>query len=499
MVNCSTPNIYCVPSTITTTNSGDKTVVFTSSDFQVRGEAPYDGTCEVCHTGTSFHRNNSSGDHTHFADQKCTDCHLHGPMVMISRNLCYTCHGGNSGDAPEGNVPMFVSPELGPSHVTHTEINAKGPDPLECDTCHIGGTYDVDEMVNLGACDACHSPGGDYNGVQMGKNNWDAGVYEVDGISLKSGKEQWCNTCHDSGTSTCDGAGAPDIGLYYTGGHGRNGNVECLDCHDATITHIDGEPRTYAFNSAYYSPAQSGVAYASGYRLQDINGEVPLMIPTSYNITFGYDAGLMRDNAFRLCFNCHDSSKILDNTPGDGIDSNFKASLPNPPRDYSYAWGSGADTNEHTSHIMNYIMTAWDSDWETGTTGAGGSNGCDSLHACSSCHNVHGAAGSFGSSNEAMIRDGSLAERPGGYGFSYVIEDIGSGGYPIVTSTGATRANSIGSIFRNNTEINNMCAGSMCHGNPAPPAESSYDAGGSSWGTYLEYYRPWNDHGHLLP
>ena len=88
-----------------------------------------------------------------------------------------------------------------------------------------------------------------------------------------------------------------------------------------------------------------------------------------------------------------------------------------------------------------------------------------------------------------MIRDGTLAGRTG-YGFSYVIEDIA--GYPIVTSTGATQSNSIGAIFRNNT--NNMCAGSMCHGNPTPPSGSSYNALGSSWGTYLEYFRPWQDY-----
>ena len=214
---------------------------------------------------------------------------------------------------------------------------------------------------------------------------------------------------------------------------------------------------------------------------------MPLMIPANYHITFDYNAATMRDNAFRLCFGCHDPSKIFDNTPGDGITSNFKASLPDPPRDYSYAWGSGADVNEHVSHIMNYMGPFGDSDWDTSTTGAGGSGGRDSLMACSNCHNVHGAAGIHGSTNEAMIRDGKLAGRTG-YGFSYVVEDIGSGGYPWVTSSDATQAASTGSIFRNNTA--NMCGGSMCHGDPTPPAGSSYDASGSAWGTYLEYYRP---------
>jgi hypothetical protein len=217
-------------------------------------------------------------------------------------------------------------------------------------------------------------------------------------------------------------------------------------------------------------------------------------VPANYNITFSYNAQTMKNNAFRLCFDCHDSSKVLDDTPGDGLDTNFKAALPNPPRNYSYAWGSGAEVNEHVAHIMNYVGPFWDSDWDTGTAGPGGSNGRDSLTACSGCHNVHGAVGVEGSSNEAMIRNGTLVGRPGGYGFSYVIEDVGHGGYPMITSIGATQSNSVGAIFRYNTEPNNMCGGSMCHGDPAPPAGSSYDASGSSWGTYLEYYRPWQAH-----
>ena len=253
------------------------------------------------------------------------------------------------------------------------------------------------------------------------------------------------------------------------------------------MTHFDGVARTYAFDSAYYDPGQSGVAYAAGYRLRSVEGEAPLMIPANYNITFGYNAGLMKDTAFRLCFACHDVDAVLDDTPGDGIDSNFKASLPNPPRNYSYAWGSGADTNEHVAHIMNYIGTFGDSDWDGDTTGAGGMNGRDTLTSCTTCHNVHGAAGTAGSTNEVMIRDGTLGGRAG-FGFSYVVEDVSSGGYPWVTSDGATRLSSVGAIFRNNT--NDMCGGSMCHGYPTSPAGSSYDATGSGWGTYLEYYRP---------
>lgn len=257
--------------------------------------------------------------------------------------------------------------------------------------------------------------------------------------------------------------------------------ADAQDCHDTTSTHMDGEARTYAFDAAYYGPSESGAAYAAGYRLRQVGGEVPLMIPVNYNITFSYNAQTMKENAFRLCFECHVSDRIFDDTPGDGIDSNFTANLPNPPRDYSYAWGSDAPINEHVSHILNYVGPFADSDWDTGTTGPGGQDGRDTLTACFSCHNVHGTVASHGSTSEPMIRDGTLAGRTG-YGFSYVVEDVGLGGYPWVTSTGATQWTSVGAVFRNNTA--DMCGGSTCHDDPAPPPGASYDASGSGWGTY---------------
>jgi hypothetical protein len=380
------------------------------------------------------------------------------------------------------------------SHAAHIEENEMELPPLACTQCHEDVCCNPDSILES-ACDACHSPDGAYDGVQDAdigaRINWATGVYEQGGTGLKEGKEKWCMGCHDDGTSICNSVKAPNVGLFYTAGHGRKDSVQCLDCHDATLEHVDGNARTYAWDASDYGPSQSGVTYARGYRLSYVAGEVPLMIPGNYNITFGYNSLLIEKNAFRLCFRCHDSSKVLDNTPGNGIDSNFKASAPNPPRNYSYAWGSGSDVNEHVSHLLNYIGTFADSDWDTDTNGPGGSYGSDSLVTCTSCHNIHGAAGWEGTTNEPMVRDGSLAGRTG-FGFSYVVEDWGSGGYPWVTSTGANQSTSVGAIFRNNTA--NMCAGSMCHGSPSPPPGSSYDASGSGWGTYLEHYRPWHDY-----
>ena len=492
---------------VETPGSGTKDVWFTASAGShsfADGDVVYDGICEVCHVSTSYHRNSVEGDHTHHAGEDCTVCHTHPNGFSHGGGgggECGDCHGHDDGWGGGTYSGSTVS------HSTHTEDDSddlRGPN-IDCDVCHDAadfpyfasgtdgngdGKYDLSETD---VCDVCHSPGGMYDGLNDpaigAKSNWEDGVYS--GYDLVPGKETWCVGCHDDDPAAIDGADAPNVSLFWTAGHGR-GAIQCEDCHDVSLLHIDGEARTYGFNSAYYGPSQSGVAYREGYRLSLVGGEVPLMIPANYNITFGYDAGLMRDTAFRLCFQCHDPGTIFDDTPGDGIASNFKASLPRPPRNYSYAWGSGADVNEHVSHILNYMGPFADSDWDSGTNGPGGMNGRDTMTACSSCHNVHGVAGIYGSTNEVMVRDGTLAGKAG-YGFSYVIEDVGAGGYPQVTSTGATQANSVGAIFRNST-TDNMCGGSMCHGEPTPPAGSSYDASGSSWGTYLEYYRPWQSY-----
>ncbi|MGA1871517.1 MAG: thrombospondin type 3 repeat-containing protein [bacterium] len=362
-----------------------------------------------------------------------------------------------------------------------------GPGGEGCLVCH--SVHSMDPVDPL-SCLTCHSNNGSYDGVydpDYGAwTNREFGVYEVDG-SLKAGKEKWCISCHDempaNSKSSENGIYAPNIAGdnisygFFVNGHSSVTN--CLDCHDSGVNHIDHEPRTYSFNQAYYSPSESGVEYAAGYRLRYIDGEVPLMIPADFRITFSYNANLMKSTAFRLCFKCHQSLALLDDDAGDGFHTNFKSSSSN------YSFSSGGDTNDHFTHIMSVMGPFSDSDWDINTTSPYGMQGCDSAITCSSCHNIHGAAGSEGSTNEAMIRDGSLSGRDG-YGFSYLVEDVASGGYPMVTSSNATQSTSVGAIFRNN--IGTMCGASLCHVNPSPTS-SSYDASGSGPGTYLEFYR----------
>jgi hypothetical protein len=137
----------------------------------------------------------------------------------------------------------------GPSHATHF-VSDKGPrlplDETGCYVCHGNNACpkfaDGEPLETTTVCNNCHSAGGMFDGVAMAKFNWEYGVYYEGGTTLESGKEMWCISCHDAGTSVCDGVSAPNISGdntsygYYVNGHRSK---LCSDCHDLTATHID--------------------------------------------------------------------------------------------------------------------------------------------------------------------------------------------------------------------------------------------------------------------
>jgi len=80
---------------IVTVNSGTRFVTFESrgtdagepslhsfADADEDGNGYYDGVCETCHTLAKFHRNNSSGGHSHNTGKTCTDCHPHSNYFL---------------------------------------------------------------------------------------------------------------------------------------------------------------------------------------------------------------------------------------------------------------------------------------------------------------------------------------------------------------------------------------------------------------------------------
>lgn len=135
--NTNQTNIYMIRDTIATPNSGPKRSIFnaeTGSNSFADGDGTYNGVCEVCHTTTSHHRNNSSSDHTHNAGTNCTTCHTH--KNKFSAPDCNACHNSTF---PEWSTD---------AHATHvTRYN------YACSTCHFqrgsGTTYHQDGTKDI--------------------------------------------------------------------------------------------------------------------------------------------------------------------------------------------------------------------------------------------------------------------------------------------------------------------------------------------------------------
>jgi hypothetical protein len=494
------------------------------------------GVCEVCHTQTMYHRNDGLGA-PHYPAVRCTICHTHidgfapSDHTGTSGEDCEGCHGK---DASNGGAGTTVS------HSTHMENDAddlKGPN-IECYDCHNIDSFPefADGAVTLAAttvCNNCHSPGGAYNGVTMAKANWDVGIYESDGVNLRSGNKLWCATCHDEnpafstsqlyevvvdnpdavfegtwttgsntdqygdsvqwnliadpkldstatwrpdipysgqysvyawwtvhsnratdapytiyyngGSATVDvnqeinggkwnylgtypfaegtsgyvvlsddsdqagqyviadavkfligpqGIHAPKVigdnstYGYYATGHGAHDLVQCLHCHDASVTHIDHDARTY----------DAGVSdYCDSYRLNEIDGQPGLDVPRSSG------GALANWRDFALCFECHDRYAVIGATWDDISKTNF--------------WD--ADTSPNNSHWYHLGMgnNIYDSDYDSTT---------DSAPSCPTCHNVHG------SPTGPMIRHGELISPYGttsyvpSFNFYYLIAGDGS-------------------------------------------------------------------------
>lgn len=354
---------------------------------------PYDGPCQVCHTGLKHHNQDGSGT-LHFAGTDCTVCHAHFTTNLVNYFK-----------------PMFAGNQ---AHYTHWN-DPKGP-RLGTDTCttYCHSDYDFHFFrdgkpllpepgypTGTNVCDACHGKGGMYDGVNDSvigaKLNWEDGIYKPAVApapwpsQLRDGKENWCAGCHDNGAFGVDdsvvwGVHAPNVMGnnvtygYNVSGHGVKGNppIRCDNCHDLVALHTDGVARTY----------QSSLDnYVEGYRLNDF-----LAVPR-----FG-DYG---PNAFQLCSGCHAFGDIT------GPNSNFRD---DPSKKQLHALHLASNVSE---------IRSWDSDWRGGICFKpnliGGTYvGCESAVSCTACHNVHGSEmdsngdGTADAPCPPMIRHGEL-------------------------------------------------------------------------------------------
>lgn len=366
-------------------------------------DSDLDGPCEVCHTATNYHTNFGDGT-IHLDGQYCTACHPHF-----------------SDDITDYFQPSFTGTQ---SHTTHW-TDPKGPQLGQdtCSVCHLSSDFslfaDGLPLSTTTACDPCHSPGGTYDGSAHAKANWETAVYEENGADLKTGNDNWCESCHDGGTSLVNGIYAPDVmgdntsWGYDQTGHGKF-SVGCKDCHDFALEHTDGESRTYS---------ASLDNYRSGYRLNE-----DMAVPRD---------GEIHPDAFRLCTQCHVYSEVT------GDESNFRDD------------GSGSQFHEmHLNWWPAFFAADTDFDGVNCIDGA-----CqDSAMTCITCHNVHGPP------NPAMIRHGELISTPG------TTDKVPALDFRWYTSDGSTETTILnesryGSLvcgLTPNVSVNNVCSG--CHG-----------------------------------
>jgi len=383
------PNLVLIRDTINTPYSGPRETVFGP---YVLGEEPY-GVCEVCHTGvegqgfTKYYRNDGlGGNHPAYRPgfmgaTECGFCHRHAPDEFGHEGAagtgCDACHGQE-----DGAGTAF-------SHATHTKIDdARGPH-VGCSDCHNTNHFPnfADGATNLAAtttCDDCHSEGGGYDGVAMAKAGWEDGIYEEGGqgqMTLKSGQQAWCIGCHDKKGTVINGAEADNVAGdssgygYFAGGHGKY-DVTCTDCHDPTLTHIDGDNRTYNAGELIDPTGPNG--YQQGYRLRLVNGDPPLLIPRQ-------DGWEGDPDDFALCFECHSENRILES-----VENDFVKVVAEERTAYA-EHVSGKD-----SWHLNNPAIWWDSDRS--------GDGWDSNYSCPTCHDPHGKKAYDGRATWSMTR-----------------------------------------------------------------------------------------------
>ncbi|MCA9733080.1 MAG: CxxxxCH/CxxCH domain-containing protein [Deferribacteres bacterium] len=213
-------NIYMVNNSVPITESEIRPVIFTALTGEnsfADNENEVDGICEVCHTKTTYFRNDGTGVHDHHYGENCTSCHNHADGFMPK------------GRKHENSWLILVSPGF------HGRfIRESGWDLQQCMPCH----------------------GTDYNG----------GLVEVSCMGCHPSSPEGCTTCH-GGKENRTGAPPKDIdnnlstaatGVGAHTAHLTEGELSsgfsCKICHIVpdslhTTDHVDTElPAEVSFN-----------------------------------------------------------------------------------------------------------------------------------------------------------------------------------------------------------------------------------------------------------
>lgn len=269
------------------------------------GHASSNKICEYCHSLTSYHRYNTSGQTNlnHNNNTDCISCHPHSLGFYYATGACDSCHGNppvaDTVGGPSGlaNTPATGSATSG-KHEFHATQAGRN---YGCDVCHYnsagsgsthkdtqisigfvnllgaytGGLYDGQTTANYGSTDAgtvvsktgtktcssiyCHGSTMSPNGGSDTSPAWDNSATAA------------CGTCHGASAANppLRGSHLKHVGLQAGGGR----QLPCADCHkDMTPgsipsgmgTHVDNRS-DFAFDTAKAYVKLTGAAPAPAY------------------------------------------------------------------------------------------------------------------------------------------------------------------------------------------------------------------------------------------
>jgi hypothetical protein len=265
-------NLFMIPTTVATPNSGDKDVIFTATtgaNSYADGDATYDGVCEVCHTTTAQHRNDG-GAGQHNAAVDCITCHSHDSGFQ-GAGSCVACHNQaqDNGDGIPASGRRAMLGEFGrTSH--HIDTGVFPPDSIpesDCETCHDQSLHqagnvrlkDVDDPTNPAKvvvltgdpfvdqteadklapfCLACHDADAAGGSAPFSDGLTPPVVVDLatwsSPVSHNAAGKASCFGCHGSGHgSEKPKMLMPDVGAAGTPDSANVQEGFCLQCHDS--------------------------------------------------------------------------------------------------------------------------------------------------------------------------------------------------------------------------------------------------------------------------
>ncbi|MHB8050694.1 MAG: hypothetical protein ACYDHQ_05690 [Coriobacteriia bacterium] len=304
-------------------------------------EQPYTGTCEQCHTTSSWlvthyiHENAEFNSSFH-AVIGCERCHTEGEPVPSP--ACETCHQNRS---PHNAGLLACEPchtvtawsLQRPVPADHLSLQG-GHEGVSCFECHTGGVVTTDGAPRgcvdchgenhggLRNCESCHDPARGWSP----KPGWDhSAFFKLEGKHLQVG----CAQCHTNNTfagtpTVCQGchpvehknlplcaqchtpAGFVPSNFNHdqyfpiTGGHQK---LACISCHPQGI--YDGTPTVC---TGCHGTAHGGLTACQD--CHTTNG----FVPSTFNHTARFP--LVGTHASLPCASCHPNNKYASNIGG---------------------------------------------------------------------------------------------------------------------------------------------------------------------------------------